>query len=264
MEKEKLNELDAYKIAYDFASELYKKFNNLIKSVILFGSLAKGKLKEDSDIDILVIADDTMVNWPEFKPLFQKELINIANSKKEYEKLHINVLTLSVFWEALLKRDPVVINILRAGIPVFDLGLFSPLKKLLLEGKLPPSKEAVLYALGRIPYHIGSSKAYRLKSLEFLYWAMTDAAQALIVTMYKITPPSPEEIADYLEKLAKEKKLSKIYAKWYREMYDLIKRIAHGKQSDIDGLTLDLWKKRAEIFSKRLSEITKKNIDNLA
>ena len=33
MEKEKLNELDAYKIAYDFASELYKKFNNLIKYV---------------------------------------------------------------------------------------------------------------------------------------------------------------------------------------------------------------------------------------
>jgi len=266
--KESLKEImetEAYKIAYKFAADLYNKLGPIVKSVVLFGSLPKGKAKEDSDIDIMIIIDNTLIpDWPSFKQYLQTELSKMISENKEYSKLHINVVTLTVFWEGLLQRDPVIMNILRVGIPIFDLGgFFAPLQRLLEEGKLAPSKEAVLYALSRVPYHLGSAKAYKMKSLEFLYWAMTDSAQALIMAVERVNPPSPEEIKDYLEKLAKKNIVPKIFARWYEEMYNLVKSVAKGKKTDIEGVLLDLWRKRAEIFTRRIYDKTMKLVNNL-
>ena len=55
----KINITDAnYRIAYDFADQAYKKFGNVILSVVLFGSVAKGEAKKESDIDIMIIIDN--------------------------------------------------------------------------------------------------------------------------------------------------------------------------------------------------------------
>ena len=42
-------------IAYDFAMKVYREFDQMIKSVILFGSGTKKSGSGDSDIDILII-----------------------------------------------------------------------------------------------------------------------------------------------------------------------------------------------------------------
>ena len=42
-------------IAMDFATKVYKKFDKIIKSIVLFGSSAKRVSTSDSDIDIVIM-----------------------------------------------------------------------------------------------------------------------------------------------------------------------------------------------------------------
>jgi hypothetical protein len=50
---------DYRRIAEDFARRLKAKYGERIERVILFGSVARGDHREDSDIDLLVVTRDT-------------------------------------------------------------------------------------------------------------------------------------------------------------------------------------------------------------
>ena len=52
-----------YDIAYDFSTKVYKKFKEVIKSIVLFGSVAKAEPVSKSDIDIIIIVDDASIRW---------------------------------------------------------------------------------------------------------------------------------------------------------------------------------------------------------
>jgi predicted nucleotidyltransferase len=45
--------------AVDFAQKIYQQFDNQVKSILLFGSRARGEAEPDSDMDLLVILSDT-------------------------------------------------------------------------------------------------------------------------------------------------------------------------------------------------------------
>ena len=50
---------DHRKIAEDFARHLKAKYGDRIARIILFGSVARGNYRKDSDIDLLVVTPDT-------------------------------------------------------------------------------------------------------------------------------------------------------------------------------------------------------------
>ena len=86
-----------YDIAYDFAIEAYKKFQHIIKSIVLFGSVAKN-LKTQNDIDIIIFVDDCTIQWDdELIAWYREELQKILAANKYRDRLHINTVTLSVF-----------------------------------------------------------------------------------------------------------------------------------------------------------------------
>ena len=55
----------------EYIDTIYQKYNNIIVDVILYGSVARGEDKKDSDIDLLVVG--TSDDWK-----FERELIDIA------------------------------------------------------------------------------------------------------------------------------------------------------------------------------------------
>lgn len=64
-------------IARKFARKLIEKFGNIVKSVVVFGSTVRGEIKERSDIDILIIIDDTSMKWcPNCKEL----IVDVENA----------------------------------------------------------------------------------------------------------------------------------------------------------------------------------------
>lgn len=45
--------------ATDFAKNIYRQFDDQVKSILLFGSRARGEAQPDSDMDLLVVLSDT-------------------------------------------------------------------------------------------------------------------------------------------------------------------------------------------------------------
>lgn len=262
--KEKKNK-DSYSkndsdVAYEFAKEAYKEFGTFLKTVVLFGSSAKNPNqhnsdpKKEGDIDILLIVDDvTIIVTPEiietYKIVLQKLIAKIS------PKLHVTTLRYTSFWDFVRNADPVVVNILRDGMPILDSGIFEPLQILLSQGRIRPSQESIWTYFSRAPNALYSSKEMVLRATVGLYWAVIDSAHAALMKVGEI-PPSPEHVAEMIDKkLTKEKHIDKKYSKIMDKFYLLYKDITHGKITEMKGYEYDKHYLDAKDFVEAMRKI---------
>ena len=244
-------------IAMDFATKVYKRFNKLIKSIVLFGSTSRKTNVAGSDIDIIIILDDASVKWDqELIVWYREELGKITRANPYKRNLHINTIKLTTWFQDLLRGDPVVINIIRDGESLIDFGgFFEPLKYLLASGKIKSTPEAIYSLLQRAPIHISRSKVSELNAIEGLFWAMVDSAHAALIAAHKV-PPSPEHIpVELKENFVDSGKLKMKYALWYRDLFLLHKKIAHGEITNLKGVEIDEWQDRTEEFLKVMAKL---------
>lgn len=249
-------------IAMDFATKAYEKFNEIIKSIILFGSTVKETAKKDSDIDLVIIIDDASIQWDEeLKAWYREELGKIVQLNPYKKGLHINTVRLTTWWLDLLRGDPVVMNVIRYGEPLIDFaGFFHPMKSLLQSGKIKPSPEAIYTLLQRAPLHLGRSRLSILGSVEGIYWAMVDSAHAAIIAAKKV-PPSPEHIPTILKETFVDSKMLKLkYVIWYRDLHILHKSIVHGETREVKARDVDEWHIRADEFLRQMAELVNQMI----
>ena len=242
-------------IAMDFAMQVHKKFDRLIKASILFGSQAKDTATASSDIDIILVVDDASINWDlELISWYREELSKIIASSKYKQEFHINTVKLTTWWQDLLYGEPVILNIIRYGEVLIDIGgFFTPLKSLLLQGKIRSTPEAVYSSLQRAPTHLARSRTSILNAIEGIYWSMIDASQAVLITAGKM-PPSPEHIPLMLKQtFVDQNMMSMETVNNIKEIYSIHKGVSHGQITQIKGSDIDLWQLRAE---KYLSEVT--------
>jgi len=167
----------------------------------------------------------------------------------------VTTLTFTAFWEFVKVGDPLIINILRDAMPIFDTGFFTPLQKLLIQGRIRPTMESVWTYFSRAPKTLVNSRWHLLQATVDLYWACIDAAHAALMNMGEI-PPSPDHIADMLyEKLVKPKKLNKHYIHVFNNFYKIQKMIEHREISKITGQEYDRYYKEAEEFIKEMEKL---------
>jgi len=237
-------------IAMDFAVKAYKKFDKMIKAVILFGSSAKNTGTSTSDIDIIILIDDAAIAWDsELIAWYREELGKLVMANRYKKELHITTTKMTTWWNDLLKGDPIIVNVLRYGEAMVDIGgFFEPLKSLLIQGRIKSTPEAIYTALQRAPEHFRRSKIAELGAVEGLFWAMVDSAQAALMTA-NVTPPSPEHIPLLLKETFVDKKMIKMnYVVWFRDLYVLHRKIVHGEITDLKGAEIDFWQERTEDF----------------
>ncbi len=255
---------DENKIAYDFSIKVYKQFKEVIKTIVLFGSVAKNEAGKKSDIDLIIIVDDCTIDWDqELIAWYREELAKIISKEKYKDKLHVSTVTLSTFWDEVREGDPTIINIIRYGETILDYGgFFEPLKILLAKGKLHATPEAIYNTLKRSPDHIARAKYNLLSGVEALYWSMVDAAHAALMAEKEI-PPSPEHIPDMLTAVfVKSKKIDKKYVDWYQELYDMAREVMHGTKTKVSPKEYEDQEKRAEEFLKKMFKITDEILKN--
>ena len=239
--------------SYRFANEIYKELGGLIKAVVIFGSSARKKTTAKSDIDILVIIDDTTVSLnPEvveaYRIIVNKTIVKVST------RLHITTLRFTSFWEYIRNGDPIGINILRDGVALIDSGFFEPLQVLLKKGKIRPTAESIWTYYIRAPNTLHNSKWHLLQATLDLYWGVIDAAHAVLMK-HGVIPPTPEHVADLLEnKLVKKKLLERKYVSIMRHFYTLMKGITHREVKEITGKEYDEYYKAAEDFVERMRE----------
>ncbi len=246
-------------IAMDFALKVSQEFNKLVKSVILFGSSAKKEQTLGSDIDIVILLDDASIKWDqELIAWYREELEKIIKRNPYKQSLHINTVKLSTWWEDVMRGDSLVLNILRYGDALVDVGgFFNPLKQMLIEGKIKSTPEAIYSCLQRAPLHLSRSRQAELGAIEGLYWCMVDSAHAALIAA-RIFPPSPEHIPGFLkETFVIAGKLKSKYVEWMRDLTILHKRISHKDITDLKGVEIDTWQERTEDFLKTMTELVK-------
>jgi len=247
-------------IAYDFATKVYEKIGTPIKSIILFGSSAKGTSSPKSDIDIVIILDDATIQWDEeLIAWYREELGKIIKNNPYIRPLHVNSVKLTTWWNEMLRGEPVVINIIRWGLPLIDFGgFFAPLKSLLARGKIRATPEMIYITLGRAPTHMARCKLSILNALEALYWAFVDSSHSALIASEN-SPPSPEHMPSLLRKELVDRGLLKIkYVNWYREIYTLTHKVLRGDLTDIDAGELQVWRDRADEYIREMAIIVKK------
>ena len=250
-------------IALDFATKVYEKFDQMVKSVVLFGSSAKKTATPDSDIDVIIIIDDVSVNWDqELIAWYREELGKLIKMNPYSKALHINTVKLSTWWDDMLRGDPIVINILRYGDALIDHGgFFNPLRVLLKEGKIRSTPESIYTLLQRSPGHLTRAKQSMLAVVDGLYWTMVDSAHAALIAA-DIMPSSPESIPIVLtEHFVETKKLNKKYVSYYKEVHEVAKDIVHGRLTSIRGKDLDAMFEKSDSFLGEMAKLVDTLID---
>ncbi len=246
-----------FEIAKTFANRLYKEFGEFTKAVIVFGSASKGR-KSPKDIDILVILDDVRIQFTEdvvqtYRIIAQKI---IADTNKE--KLHVQSMKFSSFWEYVRAGDPVATNILRYGIALIDTGFFDPLQLLLDQGRIRPTPESISTYFAMAPRSLARAEDHMLSAGMDLYWAVIDSAHAALMH-YGEVPPSPEHVAGIMRKtLIKDKKISATSVKTMEDLYKLFKDITSRKKRRLSGQEYERYRKKAEKFVKEMDLFIRK------
>ncbi len=233
-----------------FTNEARRQYGEIIKSVLIFGSAAKGTMKEGSDIDVWVILDDTATKTSEDLQKVNAQLYLIAQELKD---LHIQTTTLTEFWNWIKIGSPELVNFLRYGLAIYDTGFIKPVQRMLEMGLIPPSEEAVKLKANASEARIKKIEL-DLKSIIFeLRYAATDACQAVVMYYYK-AQPDQKALPEYLERLVKEKKIEAQIVEKFKLLDKLWKDIDH---KNVEMVTPDYLEK-ALTLTKEIVESMKK------
>jgi uncharacterized protein (UPF0332 family)/predicted nucleotidyltransferase len=246
---------EEHALAQKFSDLVRKELDGMLSSVVLFGSSARGeKVEYEKDIDVLLIVNDVQVIFsPEVSQTFRVVTEKVAG--KVSKRFHINTLKLSNFWDFVRNGDPVAINMLRDGVPLYDTGIFEPAQQLLFQGRIKPSKEAIWIYWARAPNTIQNAKWHVMQSVVDLYWAAIDAAHAALMRVGEI-PPTPSHVADMLQqKFVNAGLLEKKYIEIMRNLHKTAKMIAHREIKEVTGDAYSRYLEEADDFVHRMKQI---------
>jgi len=95
----------------NFAQELKSRSGGRIEDVIIFGSAARGKLSEESDVDVLVV-----VNRKDRRLVREIELLCVETMKKINRVVSPLILDRRAYNEMMEERYPFIINVKREGV----------------------------------------------------------------------------------------------------------------------------------------------------
>jgi len=235
-----------------FTNDARRQYGDIIKSVLVFGSAAKGTMIKGSDADLWVVLDDTATKTSEDLDKVNSQLYLIAHELKD---IHVQTTTLTEFWQWIKMGSPELVNYLRYGLVIYDTGFIKPVQRMLQMGLIPPSEETISLKARAADARLKKIKL-DLKSMIFeLRYTATDMVQSVVMYFYK-AQPDQKAIPGFLEKLVAEKKLEKEYVNKFKELDQLWKDIDHKTIKEVTtehlNKALQLTKEIIERFKKLL------------
>jgi predicted nucleotidyltransferase len=247
---------EIYAKVVKFANKARKQYGDLIKSVLIFGSIVRGDAKKSSDADVWVILDDTATKSGEDLNNVNTHLYLMAHELKD---LHIQTTTLTEFWQWVKMGSPELVNFLRYGLAVYDTGFIKPVQRMLQMGLIPPSEETISLKSRASEARFRKIKL-DMKSMIFeLRYTATDICQAVIMYHYK-AQPDQKAIPKFLEKLVEEKKLEKEYIEKFKELDQLWKDIDHKVIKEVTTQHLERALQLTEEIIDRFKKLLPKDI----
>ncbi len=242
-----------------FSKKLLDKYGRQIKAIVAWGSVVRDEFTSKSDIDLVVIADDTR------EPMDDEERDQIndfmAKTGKEVdERLSPQpIWTLTEFWDMTRRLTPLAYNLLKDGIPVYDTGFFLPTKRLLQMGRIPATKESAESRMEVVPKKLRRAKDAKLWMIaEDVYNAMLSAFQAVVMFLGR-GPPGPKQSVEVGRKfLVEPGLLEEKYMQWLEDVLAFRKKVEHREVSEIKGSEVDEYIDKGEKFVAEMERLLKK------
>jgi predicted nucleotidyltransferase len=250
-----------------FAKSLIDEMRTLVKAVVIFGSNAQVETaKQGSDLDIMIVLDNvnTFVT-PELREAYRIIVEKLINDCKNNE-IHLMTINFSDYFDMARKGDPVLINILRSGVVIFDTNLIGPMQYLLQIGKIKPTRETIFNYQSRAEVLLNETTKHIEEAIMDLYYATVDIIHSCLI-LNKIIPPSPKEMPEIFKKTFKNSEFEK-YSKTIEKLYKISKDLEHKKIKEITGKLYDELKIEVSdlilnLQKYNLNEIKKKDIFDL-
>lgn len=255
-EESDITKKEFYSKVIDFTNRIKKSYGDLIKSVLIFGSAARGDMKSGSDVDLWVVVDDTATKSSED---INRIKANMQLLTTELKGLHVQINSLTDFWGWMKLGSPELFNYLRVGLVIYDTGFIKPVQRMLKLGLLPPSEETVGLKTRSADAIVKRVEAGMKAMIFDLRYAATDACQSVIMYYYKETPDQKNMIK-WLNKLVEENKLEKGYIDKFSELDQLWKDIDHKKIEKIEVKHLQRAMELATDIIGRMKKILPKDL----
>lgn len=235
----------------DFAQEVAEKYKEAIKAVWL---VVEGKTHT-----AIVLLDDTSGADVAAIDTVKTSLLELAKKIRKEKKLDFELLfyLLTDYWELVRHGSPVTFAEIREGIPIYDpSGFFVPLKKLLEQGRIPGTKEAMKSLLEEAPIRLLRIESIHTgRIVDDLSSAVVDAGQAPLLLL-GVSPPIPRELPDKLRiHFVRKRKLEPEYVRYCEDVIKYAKAVEHKEITHISGKDLDLLLDKAVRFVERMEKL---------
>jgi len=256
-EEDLMKKKEIYSKIIDFTNRVRRNYGDIIKSVLVFGSAARGEMKKTSDIDLWVILDDTMTKRSQDLYTVKSNIQLLAS---ELKNLHIQTTNLTEFWRWIKMGSPELFNFLRYGLPIYDSGFIKPVQRMLKMGLIPPSEEVVALK-SRSADNLLKRVELTMKTIVFdLRYAALDACQSVVMYYYK-EQPDAKKLPEFLEKLIKDKNLERKYLEKFVELNKLWKDIDHGNIKKIEPKHVEKALELTKNIVDRMKKLLPKDIN---
>ena len=174
---------------------------------------------------------------------------------EKMKDIHVQITPLTEFWQWIKMGSPELVNYLKYGLIIYDVGFVKPIQRMLQLGLLPPSEEAIRLKTKSAEARYKKIKI-DMKTMVFdLRYSATDIIQAVIMHEYK-QQPDQKDIPKFLKKLIDEGKLEAEYLEKWKEIDKLWKDIDHKVVKEVDaeylGKALQISKEIIDRFKKLL------------
>jgi predicted nucleotidyltransferase len=256
-ENEQNYHIENLKITRDFSKRLLEEMDQLVRSIVLFGSNANDTQDKNSDIDVMIVLNNVSVFVTDELKEAYRIITNSLNQELAKGRIHIMTVNMSDLWDMARKGDPVLINVLRHGLPIFDRDLIDPLQYLLEIGRIRPTKESIHNYQTRANTLLEETQKHMQNAMLDLYYATVDITHAALMSKL-VSPPNPKQMPDLFKKTFKGTELEK-YAPIILEIYELSKKVEK-KQIQITGKDIDKYTKITTKIIKDLNKCIDKEI----
>ncbi|MCJ7429234.1 MAG: nucleotidyltransferase domain-containing protein [Candidatus Nanohaloarchaeota archaeon QJJ-5] len=243
----------------DCSEPLEAELGPYLKAVWVYGSAARQEQTEGSDIDILVLLDDTADGFDEDVYKTAKTMTNDIENNHENKDLHFQPpKLLSHWWELIISGEPWAVTSIKDAQVLYDKSGYLALTKQLLEaGEMHGTYERAQRLMERSREKVRETNELMLEDITSeLLSAMTEAARAVLM-YYGNPPPAPSRIGSQLQEtfVETEDLLPQQAVDDYTEFYRVTEKIAHGSMTDIDGEELDTYIEEAIRFIQAMAKL---------
>ena len=189
----------------EFRDMALKELKDSLRSFVVYGSVARRDADEDSDVDILVITKASQS--------VKRRITEIRDEIQEshdYAVLLVPVyMTDKQFIERTEQSDPLLINILREGIPLYDDGFFAAARHHVPQVKRETAERYLSEAQRRFA-HVQEHQAHDDYTImvQDAYKAGFFAAESIMLAQGRV-PKGKHDLANRFKQLGQLQKLSR-------------------------------------------------------